>query len=121
MWLALPCTEGAKHLYRRLLHTQLMDREEQIDDLLSHVGKSGLGIFRKLYTLLVNHASTGIVQAAMKLTGGQDQAPAYNGPEEPMIVRETHLHGNPDISPSNEGAMGGVTIDTQSNEYKKTF
>ena len=50
-----------------------MDREEQIDDLLSHVGKSGLGIFRKLYTLLVNHASTGIVQAAMKLTGRQDQ------------------------------------------------
>ena len=55
-----------------------MDREEQIDDLLSHVGKSGLGIFRKLYTLLVNHASTGIVQAAMKLTGGQDQVINYN-------------------------------------------
>ena len=66
--------KGAKNLYRRLIHRQLVEREEQIDDLLNNAGAAGLGMMRRASTMMVNQATTGIVQAAMKISNnGQQQ------------------------------------------------
>lgn len=60
-------------MYRRLIHRQLVEREEQIDELLQHAGKAGLGMVKRASTVVVNQASTNIMQAAMKLANGQQQ------------------------------------------------
>ena len=39
--------QGAKNLYRRLIHQRLVDNEVVIDDLLSNTGQVGIGIDEK--------------------------------------------------------------------------
>jgi receptor expression-enhancing protein 1/2/3/4 len=92
LWLALPYTEGSKSLYRRLIHPQLINQEGQIDKLLSYTIEFAVNIVRKAWSLVVNHASTGITTAAMRVTRQQD----ISANEQPMVVRETHLQQEED-------------------------
>ncbi|XP_011404129.1 PREDICTED: receptor expression-enhancing protein 2-like [Amphimedon queenslandica] len=92
IWLALPYTQGAKTLYRRLIHHKLVDSENQIDEFVSNAGQVSFGLVRKASSVVVNHASEGIMTAAMRISRQEERRNSNNlapPPEEPMVVRET--------------------------------
>ena len=62
-------TQGAKNLYRRLIHQRLMDNEVVIDDLLTNTGQVGMGMMKRVSSGMVNYASTGILNAAKRVSG----------------------------------------------------
>ena len=45
-----------------------MEREEKIDEILNHAGQAGFGMVKRASTVVMNHASSGIVSAAMKIS-----------------------------------------------------
>ena len=65
--------QGAKNLYRRLIHQRLVDNEVVIDDLLSNTGQVGIGMMKKVSTGVMSYASSGIMNAARRASS-QDSA-----------------------------------------------
>lgn len=66
--------QGAKTLYRKLIHVLLVKYEEVIDYALKNLGQVFFGIVKKVSSLLVNHASEGIATAAMRISRQEDSS-----------------------------------------------
>lgn len=66
--------QGAKTLYRRLIHHKLVDNENQIDEIIGNAGQVGLGLMRKATTVVVSHASEGITTAAMRISRQEERS-----------------------------------------------
>ena len=62
--------QGAKQLYRVVVHPFLLKREAQIDIYIAKVGTTGLNALRRVSKEGFNIAATAIVTTAMKVREG---------------------------------------------------
>ena len=60
-----------------------MEREEKIDEILNNAGQAGFGMVKKASTVVMNHASSGIVSAAMKISKASAVSNYFSSPSMP--------------------------------------
>ena len=60
-----PSFQGAKQLYRIIVHPFLLKHEDQIDEYVTKAGHTGLDALRKVSRAGINRAATTVVNSAM--------------------------------------------------------
>jgi len=62
--------QGAKQLYRIIVHPFLLKHEDQIDEYITKAGHTGLDAIRRVSREGINRAATTVVSSAMKVCLG---------------------------------------------------
>ncbi|KAH6947687.1 hypothetical protein HPB50_020728 [Hyalomma asiaticum] len=68
LWLLSPVTKGSSLLYRRFVHPQLAQREQEIDELLEKAKEQGYTTMLLLGSRGLSYATSMVLQTAIKLT-----------------------------------------------------
>lgn len=66
LWLLSPATKGSSILYRRFVHPQLVEREQEIDELIEKAKEQGYATMLLLGSRGLSYATSVVLQTAIK-------------------------------------------------------
>lgn len=66
LWLLSPVTKGSSFLYRKFVHPQLIKREKEIDEYISHAKDAGYSTVLRLGSRGISYATNVIVKTAIQ-------------------------------------------------------
>lgn len=82
LWLLSPVTKGSSLLYRRFVHPQLVQREQEIDELLEKAKEQGYTTMLLLGSRGLSYATSVVLQTAIK---AQEAIAAHKSRDVPAI------------------------------------
>ncbi|XP_077501849.1 receptor expression-enhancing protein 1-like isoform X1 [Amblyomma americanum] len=92
LWLLSPATKGSSLLYRRFVHPQLVQREQEIDELIEKAKEQGYSTMLLLGSRGLSYATSVVLQTAIK---AQAAIIAHRSPELPALRdRQDQSDGN---------------------------
>uniref|UniRef100_A0A023FFC7 Receptor expression-enhancing protein n=1 Tax=Amblyomma cajennense TaxID=34607 RepID=A0A023FFC7_AMBCJ len=92
LWLLSPATKGSSLLYRRFVHPQLVQREQEIDELIEKAKEQGYSTMLLLGSRGLSYATSVVLQTAIK---AQEAITAHRSRELPALQnRQDQSDGN---------------------------
>lgn len=85
LWLLSPATKGSSLLYRRFVHPQLVQREQEIDELIEKAKEQGYSAMLLLGSRGLSYATSVVLQTAIK---AQEAIAAHRSRELPALQSE---------------------------------